>query len=99
MVTPEWVRLYLQHHEDDWSDGTIKDRRHRLKNFHAWMNLREIPIENLNEQILQDFLKVPVNKPVAEYTQQSTRKSVIRYLYWLNENGKLKFDVKKVFPN
>lgn len=99
MVTPEWVRLYLEYREDNWSDGTIADHRHMLKNFHAWMNLREIPLGKLTEEIFQEFLKVPLNKPVTEHTQKATRKSVIRYLYWLNQSGKLIFDVKKVFPN
>lgn len=72
-------------------------RRHEphVRNLHDWLDRKHLPLHELTQSLLQDFVSLPIAIPITPQYRGQLLRRLEPYLLWLHEHGLVRFRVDR----
>lgn len=75
--------------------GEHRRQEPHVRNLHDWLDRKHLPLHELTQSLLQDFVSQPIAIPITPQYRGQLLRRLEPYLLWLHERGLVRFRVDR----
>jgi integrase/recombinase XerC len=96
-----FARSFLGHFSPYWSKATYRSNYYTILSFHRWLDRNGLDFHQLTQAKFKSYCRRPTAEStanVAPSQRHHLRNQVARYLWWLEDHGKIKLNCAAICP-